>query len=240
MNPDRGPIRISKATLPVAFFFGALRTLAASAVVLCLLVQTVLAGDWRVRVEKVLDGDTVALDGGERLRLRGIDAPEVGHKGTPGQYYGLEATEALATLVAGKTIALDRDELDRDRYGRLVGLARLDDGRLVNLAMIEQGAAFVYPHHSDGDAELGHRLLQAQVAAMTRGKGFWPALLRSAAAERGYLGNRNSRRFHALSCAQGRTVGTANQVRFSSLSEAFAAGFAPARECTPWPVERGR
>ncbi len=240
MSPDRSPIRFSKATLPVAFFFGALRTLAAAAVVLGLLVQAALAGDWRVRVEKVLDGDTVVLDGGERLRLRGIDAPEVGHSGDPGQYYGREATEALAALVAGKTISLDRDELDRDRYGRLVGLARLGDGRLVSLAMIEQGAAFVYPHHSDRDAELGHRLLLAQVSAMGRGKGFWPALLGSAAAERGYLGNRNSRRFHALSCAQGRTVGTANQVRFSSLSEAFAAGFAPARECTPWPVEPGR
>lgn len=240
MNPDHDRFRHSKATSRVAFFFGALRTFSAAVLVLCILGQAAFAGDRRLRVEKVLDGDTVVLEGGERLRLRGIDAPEVGHKGAPGQYYGLEATEALATLVAGKTIALDRDELDRDRYGRLVGLARLDDGRLVNLAMIEQGAAFVYPHHSDGDAELGHRLLQAQVAAMTRGKGFWPALLRSAAAERGYLGNRNSRRFHALSCAQGRTVGTANQVRFSSLSEAFAAGFAPARECTPWPVERGR
>jgi micrococcal nuclease len=240
MNPDRGPIRISKATLQVAFFFGALRTLVAATVVLCLLAQAGMAGDWRVRVEKVLDGDTVALDGGERLRLRGIDAPEVGHKGAPGQYYGPEATEALATMVAGKTIALDRDELDRDRYGRLVGLARLDDVRLVNLAMIEQGAAFVYPHHSDGDAELGHRLLQAQISAMARGQGFWPALLRSPAAGRGYLGNRNSRRFHALPCAQGRAVGAANQVRFSSLEEAFAAGFAPARECTPWPVGRGR
>jgi micrococcal nuclease len=240
MNPDRDPIRLSKATLPVAFFFGALRTLAAAAVVLCLLVQAASAGDWRVRVEKVLDGDTVVLEGGERLRLRGIDAPEVGHKDAPGQYYGREATEALAALVAGKSISLDRDELDRDRYGRLVGLARLGDGRLVSLAMIEQGAAFVYPHHSDRDAELGRRLLQAQVSAMARGQGFWPALLRSPDAGRGYLGNRNSRRFHALSCAQGRTVGTANQVRFSSLSEAFAAGFAPARECTPWPVERER
>jgi micrococcal nuclease len=240
MNPDRGTIRLSKATSPVAFFLGARRTLAAAAAVLCLLVQAVSAGDWRVRVEKVLDGDTVLLDGGERLRLRGIDAPEVGHKGAPGQYFGREATEALVALVTGRTITLDRDELDRDRYGRLVGLARLDDGRLVNLAMIEQGAAFVYPHHSDRDAEMGHRLLQAQVSAMERGQGFWPALLRSPDAGRGFLGNRNSRRFHALSCAQGRTVGAANQVRFSSLEEAFAAGFAPARECTPWPAERGR
>lgn len=240
MNPDRGPIRISKATLPVAFFFGALRTLAAAAVVLCLLAQAAMAGDWRVRVEKVLDGDTVVLEGGERLRLRGIDAPEVGHKGTPGQYYGPEATEALATLVSGKTIALDRDELDRDRYGRLVGLARLDDGRLVNLAMIEQGAAFVYPHSSDKDRELAGKLHAAQVEAMARGKGFWPVLLRSHVAGQPFVGNRNSRRYHAAACPQGRSIKSANQIRFSSLREAFEAGFAPARECTPWPPERGR
>ena len=69
MNPDRNPIRISKATLPVAFFFGALRTLAAATVVLCLLAQAAQAGEWRVRVEKVLklrfgieDGRTRTLE----------------------------------------------------------------------------------------------------------------------------------------------------------------------------------
>jgi micrococcal nuclease len=239
MSPDRDRYPLSKATLPVAFFFGALRRGAAVALVICLLAQAACAGDWHVRVEKILDGDTVALEGGERLRLRGIDAPEVEHGDAPGQYYGRDAARILSTMVSGQTLILDRDELDRDRYGRLVGLARLVDGRLVNLAMIEQGAAFVYPHHSDTDRDLGRRLLAAQISAMKRGKGFWPGLLRSSAGS-GYLGNRNSRRFHALSCAQGRTVAKANQVRFSSLAEAFEAGFAPARECTPWPFEAGR
>lgn len=239
MNPDRNRDRLSKATHPVAFFFGALRRGAGAALVFCLLVQAACAGDWSVRVEKVLDGDTVVLEGGERLRLRGIDAPEVGHGDAPAQYYGREAARALSALVSGRTLVLDRGELDRDRYGRLVGLARLEDGRLVNLAMIEQGAAFVYPHPSDTDRDLGSRLLAAQILAMQRGDGFWPVLLRSSAGSC-YLGNRNSRRFHALSCAQGRTVGPANRVRFSSLSEAFEAGFAPARECTPWPREAGR
>ena len=240
MNPDRDPIRISKATLPVAFFFGALRPVLAAALVLCILCQVALASDWRVRVEKVLDGDTLVLEGGERLRLRGIDAPEVGHKGAPGQYYGQEAGKALSALVAGRVIRLDRDELGRDRYGRLVGLARLGDGRLVNLAMIELGAAFVYPHPSDKDSGLAKTLHAAQVAAMDRGKGFWPGLMRSRDAVQPYVGNRNSKRFHVVSCPQGRTVKSANQVRFSSLREAFAAGYAPARECTPWPPERGR
>ena len=239
MSPDRKRYRLSKATQPVAFFFGALRRGAGAALALCLLVQAASADDWSVRVEKVLDGDTVVLEGGERLRLRGIDAPEVEHGDTPGQYYGRDAARALSTLVSGQALILDSDELDRDRHGRLVGLARLGDGRLVNLAMIEQGAAFVYPHTSDTDRNLGRRLLAAQITAMKRGKGFWPGLLRSSTGS-GYLGNRNSRRFHALSCAQGRKVGTTNQVRFSSLAEAFGAGFAPARECTSWPLEAGR
>jgi len=240
MNPDRDPIRLSKATSRVAFFFGALRPVLAAVLVLCILAPAVFAGDWRVRVEKALDGDTLVLVGGERLRLRGIDAPEVGHKGAPGQYYGPEAGKALSKLVEGRDIRLERDELDRDRYGRLVGVARLGDGRLVNLAMIEQGAAFVYPHPSDKDSGLTTALHAAQVAAMAQGKGFWPGLMRSRAAEQSFVGNRNSRRFHVLSCPQGRTVKSANRVRFSSLREAFAAGYAPARECTPWPPQQGR
>ena len=39
----------------------------------------------------VLDGDTLVLESGERLRLRGIDAPELRHGNDPGQYYGVES-----------------------------------------------------------------------------------------------------------------------------------------------------
>lgn len=107
--------------------------------------------------------------------------------------------------------------------------------RLVSLAMIEQGAAFVYPHSSDKDRVLTGRLREAQLAAISRGAGFWGGLLRSGAEGRAYLGNRGTKRFHALSCALGGEVKNTNQVRFSSLREAFEAGFGPARECTPWP-----
>jgi micrococcal nuclease len=135
---------------------------------------------------------------------------------------------------------LDRDELDTDRYGRLVGVARRIDGRVVNLLMIEHGAAFVYPHPSDKDQGLARRLLVAQISAMSRGAGFWPHVLGLPGAGDGFVGTRNSRRFHVLSCRQGRKISPANRVFFSSLREAFAAGYAPARECTPWPVDTGR
>ncbi len=240
MNPDRNMTRHSKATNPVAFFFGPLARVVLSALLVLCLAGAALAGQWRVTVEAVLDGDTLVLAGGERLRLRGIDAPEVRRSGKSGQYHGQKSAQRLAALVSGRALVLDADELDTDRYGRLVGTARLADGRIVNLLMIEQGAAFVYPHTSDKDEALAARLLDAQIRAMAEGQGFWPEVLGSPGARAGFVGTRNSRRFHVLSCAQGRKIRAANRVWFSSLREAFAAGYAPARECTPWPEDSGR
>ena len=240
MSPRPGETTHPKATPGVAFFFGLPVQVILGAVLLLFLTQGALAETWRVGVGKVLDGDTLILDGGQRLRLRGIDAPEVSRHNTSGQYYSRESRDRLAALVSGRILVLDTEELGTDRYGRLVGVARLADGGMVNLLMIEGGAAFVYPHASDKDRDLTRRLRAAQTTAMDHGQGFWPTLLRSRGAKAGYMGTKSTKRFHALSCVQGRKVGAANRVYFSSLQEAFAAGYAPARECSPWPAETGR
>jgi len=224
----------TKATPGVAFFFCAACVFALS------LSAAVEARTWTVGVDAVVDGDTLILAGGERLRLRGIDAPELAHQGRPGQYFAGESKKILSAVVQGRSLQLETSELERDRYGRLVGLARLSDGRLVNLLMIELGAAFVYPHASDKDNGLGERMLAAQRAAMDGSKGFWPVVLHSRASVSKFTGTRSSRRFHVQSCSLGREVKESNKVRFSSLRDAFAAGYAPARECTPWPPQRGR
>lgn len=85
-------------------------------------------------VARVVDGDTFYLVGVKtRIRLWGVDAPEAGESG------GSEATEALATLVAGRELACE--ELDRDRFARIVARCLLDDGRDVGRILIETGAA---------------------------------------------------------------------------------------------------
>lgn len=85
-------------------------------------------------VARVVDGDTFYLEGVKtRIRLWGVDAPETGEPG------GGEATAALATLVAGRELACE--ELDRDRYARIVARCLLDDGRDVGRILIESGAA---------------------------------------------------------------------------------------------------
>lgn len=224
MNPRVFFGSYKKATVLVAFFFG-----------LAILCSTALAETWRVRVDTVLDGDTLIAVGGERIRLRGIDAPEIRHGSEAGQYYGQAARKLLWDQVRGQELLLDRDELDMDRYGRKVAVVRLSDGRMLNAVLVEAGAAFVYPHHSDKDEKFTELLLSKQRQAMSQQLGFWAKILTLSKAQDRYIGTKGSRRFHTLACANAASVRPANQVAFSSLAEAFRAGFAPARECTVWP-----
>ncbi|WP_173931834.1 thermonuclease family protein [Chelativorans sp. Marseille-P2723] len=98
------------------------------------------------------DGDSLTL-AGERIRLRGIDAPELGQQCVAGgQTYacGNEARRALAKLVRhGELICEGRE---RDRYGRL--LARCRAGGLdLNHAMVEAGWAIAYGDYHEAEAD---------------------------------------------------------------------------------------
>src|SRR5436190_19479287 len=93
-------------------------------------------------VAYVVDGDTIDLRGGGRVRLVQIDAPEVRER----ECYAQRSTRVLRELLpAGSTVALLPDaRLDRvDRYGRLLRYV-FRHGRNLNLALVERGAATVW------------------------------------------------------------------------------------------------
>jgi micrococcal nuclease len=103
-------------------------------------------------VEAIIDGDTidVLVDGREeRLRLIGIDTPEVAHPSSgdrpanSAECFGDEAKRFTATLLAvGAPIRLERDIVARDDYGRLLAYVhRADDGIFVNYEIVRQGYA---------------------------------------------------------------------------------------------------
>lgn len=192
------------------------------------------AGGEMVRVARVFDGDTCRLADGRTLRLAGIDAPETAHGDAPAQYYAAAAAKALEALVAGREVRLVRQGNGDDRFGRVLGDLVLPDGTSVAERLAASGAAFVF-WHRDLDAALVTRLLAAQARAMAGGRGFWPRLLALAPPARPYVGNAASRRFHDAACPQARAVSPRNRVSLPDLRAAFAAGYAPARECTPWP-----
>lgn len=100
--------------------------------------------DLQTRVVHVTDGDTLVLSGGERLRLIGINAPELGHGNAPDQPLAREAHALLLRLLSDgdNRVKLQIGEDRRDRHGRLLAHAYLEDGRSLNAALLAEGLAF--------------------------------------------------------------------------------------------------
>ena len=94
-------------------------------------------------VARIVDGDTFYIDGVEtRIRLWGLDAPEKGDRG------GNRATRMLREIAHGQHVSCR--EVEKDRYGRIVGQCFLSDGGDVAALMIESGAASEYLRYSGG------------------------------------------------------------------------------------------
>jgi len=89
------------------------------------------------QVERVIDGDTIKLSNGERVRYIGIDTPERGGKSS-----GEEAYYANKRLVDGKKVRLEFDVQKRDDYRRLLAYVYIDD-IFVNAWLVENGYARV-------------------------------------------------------------------------------------------------
>ena len=87
-------------------------------------------------VTRVIDGDTIVIEGGYRVRYIGIDTPEIDN----GEPFGIEALEANQELVEGKIVRLERDVSQTDKYGRLLRYV-YGDGIFVNAELVRLGLA---------------------------------------------------------------------------------------------------
>lgn len=107
----------------------------------CLATQT--------KVTRVIDGDTFETESGEKVRLIGINAPEIS------DFYGLEAKRYLKNLVENKVVDLQTDNIsnDKDRYQRLLRYVIID-GIDVNKKMVSDGYAFAYLKYKFSKSDL--------------------------------------------------------------------------------------
>ncbi len=125
-----------------------------------------------IRVDRVIDGDTLLLQGNHRVRLLGVNTPETMHPDRPAEPLGLAATEYTRSLVEGKTITLEFDRERLDNYRRVLAYVYLSDGSLLNQRLIEAGmspAVVSFPIRSDR-----RRLFQeAELAAQQSLIGIW-------------------------------------------------------------------
>ena len=123
-----------------------------------------------VLVVRVIDGDTVELENGDRVRYLGIDTPETVHPDKPVECYGSEATERNKELVEGKMVSLLQDGPDRDGYDRLLRYVFID-GTFVNGDLVWGGYAYA---RSYGDSpSLYQTLVQLERSAREGRRGGW-------------------------------------------------------------------
>jgi len=121
-------------------------------------------------VTEVIDGDTITINGSDRVRLLEIDAPE------RGECYFTESKEALSNLIKGKYVRLEKDISGVDVYGRLLRYVFLPqedtmDDTFVNDYMLEQGFADIY--EVSQNKRYRDILMHGRNEAVTMRKGMW-------------------------------------------------------------------
>ena len=130
-----------------------------------LLPQTVVhAVEFRT-VKQVVDGDTIVLENGERVRLMGIDAPEIKHATKAGAEMGKEAAAFARKLVEGKRVRLEFDPTHasgshKDNRKRTLAYVFLADDTFLNAELLKQGYAFTIPGYLHKYREEFRRLEQ--------------------------------------------------------------------------------
>jgi micrococcal nuclease len=123
-------------------------------------------------VRYVIDGDTVDLEDGRRVRLLGIDAPEVGYNDKPAETWAEEATLWLRDRLEGRNVQLRVDEKMKDRYGRTLAWIFDEQNVLINRELLAEGHAKLLPDYGlPADLEL--TLREAESEARVQRLGVW-------------------------------------------------------------------
>ena len=115
-------------------------------------------------VTSVIDGDTIELADGHRVRYLGIDTPEAGEP------FADEATAKNRELVEGKMVDLQRGKRNQDEYGRLLRYVYVD-GIFINAELVAQGYATAYIF--DPDERYSQVIVQLEQYAKLRERGLW-------------------------------------------------------------------
>ena len=175
---------------------------------------------------KVVDGDTIYLDNGEKIRFVGVNTPE---KGVNGYYTSKNFVEKLCL---GKTVGIDVDNSKHsDKYGRTLGVVIID-GKNVNEMLLKEGLAEVmyippsefYPYNwannstHNPDSYTTYSNTQTDSNSDSSGS---------------YVGNINTGKFHELSCRWGQKISSNNKISFSSRNAAINQGYQPCKVCNP-------
>ena len=125
----------------------------------------------QARVVRVVDGDTIIV-GEDKVRLIGIDSPELETERLKGECYALEAKNKLRELVENKEIRLEKDVSEKDKYDRLLRYVYVGEDN-INEFLVREGFARLatYPP----DTKYYGKLKEAERVAKENNTGLWKA-----------------------------------------------------------------
>ncbi|MFD0671836.1 thermonuclease family protein [Cohnella sp. GCM10027633] len=120
-------------------------------------------------VIRVVDGDTFETDGGDKVRLVGVNTPE---KHGQAEYYGVEASAFSERMLKGQSVYLFKDVSETDRYGRLLRFAFIRGvTEMYNEKLLREGYANVMTYPPD--VTFAGKFLKLERAARDGGVGLW-------------------------------------------------------------------
>jgi micrococcal nuclease len=120
-------------------------------------------------VANIVDGDTIDLESGERIRYLMIDTPET--TGGATDCFGENAKQFNSDSTLGETITIDYDVECEDRFGRLLAYISIG-GREINSIMVDRGYACVLHIPPNGDDRL-EEFEDLELGARMGGRGMW-------------------------------------------------------------------
>lgn len=135
--------------------------------------SSMTGGAWRkAEIKRVVDGDTLELAGGDRVRIIGVNAPETAKFGKPGDPLGKEAWKRLQALTdVAEPFYFRKDRDVKDRYGRFLLHPFFKDGRNLTAALLQEGWGFhVVLPPNDWQADCYR---QAEQMATANRQGVW-------------------------------------------------------------------
>ena len=123
-----------------------------------------------VLVDRVVDGDTIELSDGRKVRYIGIDTPETKDPRKEIQCFGEEASAYNRDLVEGKVVAIEADVADKDQYDRLLRYVWLED-EMINKKLVAEGYAYASSYPPNVKYQTQFKLAQQQ--AREQNLGLW-------------------------------------------------------------------
>lgn len=175
----------------------------------------------------VVDGDTIYLDNGEKIRFVGVNTPERGVEGY------ITSKNFVQKLCLNKEVGIDVDDAKHsDKYGRTLGVV-IVDGRNVNEMLLKEGLAEVmyippsefYPYNWADNTTHIPNSYHTYANTQTHDS--------SSSDSGSYVGSSNTGKFHELSCRWGQKISEKNKVTFSSRNDAISQGYQPCKVCNP-------